>query len=164
MESYRLLDEDRPAGSCRSVERSGASGRVLQFDAIVGIETSPTALAGTLLLDDDLRWTVLDLESGGRRLRLEREDDCELEVEGVPSLYGVTTRRLAADGVRPAGRREVQVLRVGADLAERRFPASYLWLSGHSWRYDAQRSQRWLAVHHGDGVVRSVEGLAELVP
>jgi hypothetical protein len=164
METYRLLDEDRPAGSCRSAEHGGAGGRVIQFDAIVGADASSTTLAGTLLLADDLRWTVLELESSGRRLRVERDDECEVEVEGVPSLFGVTTRRLAADGARPAGRRDVQVLHVGADLRARRFVARYHWLSGHSWRYDAERTQRWLAVSPNDGVVRSVEGLAELVP
>jgi hypothetical protein len=162
--TYRLFNEDLPAGSCRSAERDGASGRVVDFDAIVGTETSPTAIAGTVVLGDDLRWETLDLESGGRRIQLERRDDCELEVEGVPSLFGITTRRLAADGVRPSGRRDVQVLHVGADLVERRFPARYSWVTGRSWRYDARRTERWLAVHPGDGLVRSVEGLAELVP
>jgi hypothetical protein len=164
METYRLLDDDRPAGSCRSQEHDGAGGRLIEFDAIVGSAASSATLAGTLLLGEDLRWKVLELESSGRRLRLERDDECEVEVEGVPSLYGVTTRRLAADGARPAAVRDVQVLRVGADLSARRFTARYHWLTGHSWRYDAERTQRWLAVSPRDGVVRSVEGIAELVP
>ena len=81
----------------------------------------------------------------------------------VPALHGVTTRRLAAQGVRPSEQRDVVVLHIDADLRPRCYPARYTWLSGSSWRYSAERTQRWLAVRPGDGVVRYVEGRAELV-
>jgi hypothetical protein len=87
----------------------------------------------------------------------------ELEIEGVPALYGVTTRRLVRGGATPARRSEVQVLRLDASLAESRARAAYVWVSGQSWRYLSGLAAAWLAVRPADGVVRSVEGEAELV-
>jgi hypothetical protein len=161
---YRLFADGRPNGRASVTETSTNGGIRIDFDATLGSPTPERALAGTLYLDDGLRWRRLEIGNGsGQSATLELDPDVELEIEGVPALYGVTTRRLVRDGATPARRSEVQVVRIGADLAEGRTRATYTWISGQSWRYLSGREGAWLAVRPADGVVRSVEGEAELV-
>jgi hypothetical protein len=161
---YRLFADGRPNGRARVTETSSDAGVRIDFDAALGAPHPERALAGTLFLDDGLRWQRLEIENGsGRRQSFDLDPDVELEIEGVPALYGVTTRRLVRGGATPARRSEVQVLRLDASLAESRRRAAYLWVSGQSWRYVSGRDAAWLSVRPADGVVRSVEGEAELV-
>jgi hypothetical protein len=162
VESYELLDGSRPAGRSRSSERVGGEGRRIDFDAVLGAPEPEVALAGSVQLDGDLAWQALVVERSGGTLRLARDGDLELEIEGVPALYGVTTRRLVSAGLVPSQRRTVAVLRVARDLSTRRYEARYVWLGGQLWVYDGARTSLRLAVRLGDGVVRSVDGLAEL--
>ena len=164
MSEYRLFADGRPNGRASATETSSDGGVRIEFDASLGTLNPERAVAGTLFLDGALRWQRLEIENGsGRRLAFDLDPDVEVEIEGVPALYGVTTRRLVRGGTRPSRRSEVAVVRIGADLGEVRGQASYLWVTGQSWRYVSGRDAAWLAVRPADGVVRSVEGTAELV-
>jgi hypothetical protein len=161
---YRLFADGRPNGRASVIETPADGGVRIEFEAALGSPRPARALAGALLLDDGLRWRRLEIEDGsGRRAAFDLEPDVELEIAGVPALYGVTTRRLVGAGAVPAGRSEVSVLRIDADLGEALRRAAYVWVSGQSWRYLSGREAAWLAVRPRDGVVRSVEGEAELV-
>ena len=76
----------------------------------------------------------------------------------------MTTRRLVArrDDARAAlgGARSCTSTPTSHEARRR---ASYLWVTGQSWRYLSGRDAAWLAIRPRDGVVRSVEGEAELV-
>jgi hypothetical protein len=161
---YRLFADGRPNGRASATERSSDGGVRIEFEAALGAPHPERALAGTLYLDGALRWQRLEIENGsGRQATLDLDPDVELEIEGVPALYGVTTRRLVRGGATPARRSEVQVLRLDAALHDSRRRAAYLWVSGQSWRYSTGLDAAWLAVRPADGVVRTVEGEAELV-
>jgi hypothetical protein len=145
-------------------ETSSRDGVRIEFDAALGAPEPTRALAGALYLDGGLRWQRLEIENGaGERAAFDLEPDVELEIEGVPALYGVTTRRLVSGGAAPARRSEVAVLRLAADLRQSHGRATYTWVTGQAWRYASGLDVAWLAVRTQDGVVRSVEGEAELV-
>ncbi len=164
MSEYRLFADGRPNGRASATETSSDGGVRIEFDAALGTPHPERALAGTLYLDGALRWQRLEIENGsGRRAAFDLDPDVELEIEGVPALYGVTTRRLVRGGATPARRSEVQSCGSDAALSESAGRAAYVWVSGQSWRYLSGRDAAWLAVRPADGVVRSVEGTAELV-
>jgi hypothetical protein len=119
---------------------------------------------GEVFLDRDLAWQSFDLNVGGRVRTVAHEEGVELEIEGVPALYGVAVRRLVAAGLVPGGKREVAVLRVGLDGSSRHLDVRYTWLGGARFRYEVPRDREasWLVVRPQTGVVVSLEDAAEL--
>jgi hypothetical protein len=159
---YRLFEDGLAAGRSRSDERVLEDGVEIAFSAELGAPRPSVALVGTVSLGPDLAWRSLVLAAGGPELRLALDPQVELEVEGVPALLGVTVRRLQAAGLAPAEQREVQVLRVGRELTTSRLRVRYLWVGGQIWRYRSRAEGGWLAVRPQDGVVRSIDQVAEL--
>jgi hypothetical protein len=162
MERYRILDDGRPAGTASSDERRNGGGVVVRFDADLSGLTSPLAMTGEARLDDQLGWQLVDLDIGEGARRFALDPEHELEVPAVPAFYGVTTRRLMAEGMRPGQAARVEVLRLGLDFSMRRLRARYTWVGGQSWCYDVERERAWLAIRPADGVVRSVADVAQL--
>ena len=159
-----MLSDGRPNGKASSTERNDDGGTFLSFSAELGNPRPDRALVGEVFLDADLAWRPFDVEVDGRRRSIAHEDGCELEIEGVPALLGVTVRRLVASGLVPGGKREVEVLRIGLDEPARRLQARYTWLGGARFRYEvpADHEASWLTVRPKTGVVVSLEDAAEL--
>jgi hypothetical protein len=161
MEQYRLFDQGLQLGVARSAERRNGGSLVISFDAEIQ-GSAPLAVAGEARLDHDLAWQVLELDTGSETRRIPLEPDHELEFVPVPALYGVTTRRLVAEGMRPGQMARVEVVRLGLDLSTRRLRAHYTWLGGQTWCYEAGLERAWLAIRPSDWVVRTVGDVAEL--
>jgi hypothetical protein len=159
-----MLSDGRPNGKASSRERNDDGGTFLSFSAELGNPRPDRALVGEVFLDQDLAWRPFDVEVDGRRRSIAHQDGCELEIEGVPALLGVTVRRLVASGLVPGGKREVEVLRIGLDEPARRLQARYTWLGGARFRYEvpADHEASWLTVRPTTGVVVSLEDAAEL--
>jgi hypothetical protein len=157
-----MLAEGRPNGSAHSEERNDDGGTLLSFSATLGVP-SPVQAVGEVFLDRNLGWQSFDLNVGGRVRTVAHEEGVELEIEGVPALYGVAVRRLLAAGLVPGGNREVAVLRVGLDGSSRHLDVRYTWLGGARFRYEVPRDREasWLVVRP-TGVVVSLEDAAEL--
>jgi hypothetical protein len=159
-----MLAEGRPNGSAHSEERNDDGGTVLSFSAELGMPRPVQTLAGEVFLDGALAWRAVDLDVNGSMRTVAHEDGVELEIEGVPAMYGVTVRRLVAAGLVPGGKREVAVLRVGLDGSSRHLDVRYTWLGGARFRYEVpgDRESSWLLVRPQTGVVVSLEDAAEL--
>jgi hypothetical protein len=162
MERYRILDQGRPAGSARSAERRNGGSTVLSFEAELVASGVPVTLAGEARLDDQLAWQVVELDTGAERRRIPLEADHELEITAVPAFYGVTARRLVAEGMRPGQMARVEVLRLYLDFSTRRLQAHYTWLGGQTWCYEVGVERAWMAIRPDDWVVRTVQNVAEL--
>ena len=158
-----MLADGRPNGSAHSEERNDDGGTLLSFSADLGLPR-PVQAVGEVFLDRDLAWQSFDLNVGGRVRTVAHEEGVELEIEGVPALYGVAVRRLVAAGLVPGGKREVAVLRVGLDGSSRHLDVRYTWLGGARFRYEVpgDREASWLVVRPQTGVVVSLEDAAEL--
>jgi hypothetical protein len=159
-----MLADGRPNGTAQSDERNDDGGTFVRFSAELGHPRPVHSVVGEVFLDGKLAWSAFALEVDGRSRSVAHESGVELEVEGVPSLLGVTVRRLVAAGLVPGGRREVDVLRVGLDGADRRLKARYTWLGGARFRYEVpgDHEASWLLVRPKTGVVVSLEDAAEL--
>jgi hypothetical protein len=162
--AYRMLADGRPNGMASSEERNDDGGTHISFAAELGNPRPDRALVGELFLDGALAWRPFQLEVDGLVRSIAHEDGVELEIEGVPALYGVTVRRLIADGLVPGGKRDLQVLRVGLDGPARRLKVRYTWLGSARFRYEvpADHESSWLTVRPKTGVVVSLEDAAEL--
>jgi hypothetical protein len=158
-----MLADGRPNGSAHSEERNDDGGTLLSFSADLGL-ARPVQAVGEVFLDRDLAWQSFDLDVDGRVRTVAHEEGVELEIEGVPALYGVAVRRLVAAGLVPGGKREVAVLRVGLDGSNRHLDVRYTWLGGARFRYEVpgDREASWLVVRPQTGVVVSLEDAAEL--
>jgi hypothetical protein len=154
-----MLAEGRPNGLASSDERLDDGGTFLAFSAELG----DRSVVGEVFLDGALRWNRFDLDVDGRTRSVAHED-LELEIEGVPALYGVTIRRLIAAGFAPWQKRDVPVLRVSLDGADRRVTVRYTWTGGPRFRYEvpADHTSAWLLIRPKTGVVVSLEDTAEL--
>jgi hypothetical protein len=159
-----MLVDGRPNGRASSEERSRDGGTSISFTAELGTPQPDRALVGEVFLDGELAWRPFELEVDGVARSIAGEDGLELEIEGVPALYGVTVRRLVAAGLAPGGTREVDVLRIGLDEPARRLHVRYTWLGGARFRYEvpADHESSWLTVRPQTGVVVSLEDAAEL--
>jgi hypothetical protein len=159
-----MLAAGRPNGTAHSDERNDDGGTVLSFSAELGAPRPVRALVGEVFLDGKLAWRSFDLDVDGRLRTVAHEEGVELEIEGVPALYGVTVRRLVAAGLAPGGKRELAVLRVGLDGPNRHLDVRYTWLGGARFRYEVpgDHESSWLTVRPQTGVVVSLEDAAEL--
>jgi hypothetical protein len=162
--AYQMLADGRPNGNASSEERMDDGGTHISFAAELGSPRPDRALVGELFLDSTLAWRTFELEVDGRVRSIAHEPGLELEIEGVPALYGVTVRRLVAGGLVPGGKREIDVLRVGLDDPARHLKVRYTWLGGPRFRYEvpADHEASWLLVRPATGIVVSVEDEAEL--
>jgi hypothetical protein len=162
MERYRIFDQGVPLGTARSAERRNGGSLVISFDAEIVGAREPVTVAGEARLDDQLAWQVVELDTEVEMRRIPLHPDHELELAAVPAFYGVTARRLVAEGMRPGQMARVEVVRLGLDFSTRRLRAHYTWLGGQTWCYEVGLERAWMAIRPNDWVVRTVEDVAEL--
>jgi len=163
VDEHRLLDRGRTSGIARSEHvKNPGGGATITFSTALGHPRPDRVLTGIAELDGDLRWTTVSATCDGQVLNLTPAPQAEVEIAGVPCLYGITTLRLRKAGIRPGETRKVPVLRIGGDMQQTRVHASVTWLGGQAWRIDAPAERTWLQVRP-DGAVRVVDGVAELV-
>ncbi|MEO9175883.1 MAG: hypothetical protein ABI317_10270 [Gaiellales bacterium] len=164
MTAYRMLADGRPNGIAASEERLDDGGTFLSFSAELGAPRPVHSVVGEVFLDQRLAWRPFELEIDGRTRSVPHTDGAELEIEGVPALFGVTVRRLIAAGLVPGERRELSVLHIALDGVDRRLTARYTWTGGARFRYEVpgDRDAAWLLIRPKTGVVVSLEDTAEL--
>jgi hypothetical protein len=163
VDEHRLLDGGRTSGVARSerVQHPGG-GATITFSSALGHPRPDRVLTGVAELDGELRWTSVSASCDGQVVSLTPASQAEIEIAGVPCLYGITALRLLRAGIRPGETRKVSLQRIDGDMRESRIYASVTWLGGQAWRIDAPQERTWLQVRP-NGAVRVVEGVAELV-
>jgi hypothetical protein len=159
-----MLADGRPNGIAASEERLDDGGTFLSFSAELGTPRPVHSVVGEVFLDQKLAWRPFQLEIDGRTRSVQHQEGAELEIEGVPALFGVTVRRLIASGFVPGDHRELPVLRIALDGDDRRITARYTWIGGPRFRYEVpgDHEAAWLLIRPKTGVVVSLEDTAEL--
>ena len=161
-QQHRLYARNLRAGTSEYREQTGSDGTRVEFEAALGEPVASRVVAGSASLDLDLRWSVFQLRVGTTARSYTPAAEALVDVVGAPALYGLTARRLLADGIRPGQAREVEILRIGEDGEARTVRGRVVWIGGREWRLLAPAEATGFAVRP-DGAVANVEGAAELI-
>ena len=161
-QEHRLYARNLRAGTSEYRELTGTEGTSVDFEAALGEPVPSRVVAGRASLDLDLRWKVMELRRGDVSQSYSPAPEALIDVAGAPALYGLTARRLLADGIRPGQARAVEILRIGHDGEARTLAGRVIWLGGREWRLLARAEATSFAVR-SDGAVANVQGTAELI-
>ena len=161
-QQHRLYARKIRAGTSEYREQTGSDGTSVEFEAALGEPVSSRVVAGRATLDLDLRWSVFELRVGETTRSYAPAPEALVDVAGAPALYGLTARRLLADGMRPGQERDVEILRIDDDGEARTLRGRVIWLGGREWRLLAPAEATGFAVRP-DGAVANVQGAAELI-